>query len=306
MKPKFTPLLAATLLLSLATVTRAIELKDVAAKIDPATGKAADTATEFAVEGVVAARATLADGTVLAVLQEEGSALPVLLTKDTKIKPRDAVSLTGKLADHPLGLAVLQTTKEAVSGSGKTLKPTAHSLDELKDASALVAEYVVLTNVTFAAAAPKFAAGKTVPVKDAAGTEAKILVGQSLDGRDIPAGPQNLFGVPLKTSEGWVVLPARFVPAESAKVRALAMKHTCMSCHQLDKKVVGPSYLDVATRYRNDADLLAKITAQIENGGTGKWGAVPMVGFKGKVPPEDIQKLAQWIADMRWDAVLGE
>jgi cytochrome c len=279
--------------------------KDAAAKID-ASGKAADTETEFTVEGIIAARATLADGSVIAVLQEEGASLPVLLSKDTTVKPRDAVSLTGKLANHSLGLAVLGVTKETVSSSGRTLRPTPRSVEEFKDPSAFVAEYVVLTNVSFAATSPKFTAGQPVPVKNAAGAEARVFVGKSLDGREVPADALNLFGVPLKTTDGWVVLPARFVPAESSKVRALATKHTCMSCHQLDKKVVGPSYQEVATKYRNDGDLVAKITGQIENGGTGKWGAVPMAGFKGKIPADEVQKLAQWIADMRWDAVLGE
>jgi cytochrome c len=54
----------------------------------------------------------------------------------------------------------------------------------------------------------------------------------------------------------------------------LAKKNACMACHAVDKKVVGPSYQDVAKKYAGkSADELAK---SIKAGGSGKWGPVPM------------------------------
>jgi cytochrome c551/c552 len=300
-------IVASVLMLSLAPSSRAIDLKDVADKIDSKTGKAADTDTEFSVEGIVAARATLPDGTVLAVVQEDGASLPVLLPKGSKVGTRDAVSLSGKLADHAPGLAVLQAAKVDVSGTNKILRPTPHSLAEAKDAATFSGDYVVLTNVTLDVTDPKFTVGKSATLKDAAGTEMKVLVGQSLDGREKPAHPLNLFCAMVKLDDGgWTVLPARFVPADSRQMSLLATKSTCLTCHKADQKLIGPSYQDVAAKYRNDPDALAKIAAQIENGGSGKWGAVPMLPFKGKVPADDIQKLGHWILEMRWDAVLSE
>ena len=49
-----------------------------------------------------------------------------------------------------------------------------------------------------------------------------------------------------------------------------------------------------------------KIIAQMQNGGTGKWGAVPMPPLKTTVPPDDMPKLANWILGYRWDAILAE
>jgi len=58
--------------------------------------------------------------------------------------------------------------------------------------------------------------------------------------------------------------------------------------------VVGPAYKDVAERYRNDAQALTKVESSIRNGGTGKWGSVPMPPFAG-LSHDDIQSLAQFV-----------
>ena len=74
----------------------------------------------------------------------------------------------------------------------------------------------------------------------------------------------------------------------------LAKKHACTACHQVDKKVVGPSYADVAKKYAGEKDAVAKLAASIKAGGSGKWGPVPM-------PPQpalsdaDLTALATWI-----------
>lgn len=75
----------------------------------------------------------------------------------------------------------------------------------------------------------------------------------------------------------------------------LAQKHACVACHAIDKKLVGPSYLDVAKKYAGQADAAARLAASIRQGGSGKWGAVPM-------PPQpalsdaDVKALAAWVA----------
>lgn len=76
---------------------------------------------------------------------------------------------------------------------------------------------------------------------------------------------------------------------------ALAQKHACMSCHGVDKKIVGPSYQDVAKKYAGQKDAVALLSASIRAGGSGKWGPVPM-------PPQtapteaELRTLAAWIA----------
>ena len=74
----------------------------------------------------------------------------------------------------------------------------------------------------------------------------------------------------------------------------LAQSSGCMTCHQLDKKVVGPSYKDVAAKYRNDKGAEAKLVAKVKQGGKGVWGEVPMPP-NAHVKDEDIKSIVHWI-----------
>lgn len=78
---------------------------------------------------------------------------------------------------------------------------------------------------------------------------------------------------------------------------AMAKKYNCTACHQVDKKVVGPSYKDVAKKYKGQADAAANLAAKVKKGGSGVWGPVPMPP-NAAVPDGDIQKLVAWILAM--------
>ena len=56
----------------------------------------------------------------------------------------------------------------------------------------------------------------------------------------------------------------------------LLKKNGCTACHAIDKKVVGPAYVDVAAKYKGDAGAPAKLAAKVKAGGSGVWGAIPM------------------------------
>ncbi len=56
----------------------------------------------------------------------------------------------------------------------------------------------------------------------------------------------------------------------------LHKKHACTACHADDRKLVGPSYKDVAEKYAKDKDAVQKLSAKIRKGGSGVWGPVPM------------------------------
>ena len=56
----------------------------------------------------------------------------------------------------------------------------------------------------------------------------------------------------------------------------LLQKSGCLACHAVDKKVVGPSYQEVAAKYKGDAGAAAKLMEKIKKGGQGVWGQVPM------------------------------
>ena len=59
-------------------------------------------------------------------------------------------------------------------------------------------------------------------------------------------------------------------------VQALLNANACLSCHAIAQKIVGPSYQDVSTKYKGDAQALSKLEASIRQGSVGKWGDAPM------------------------------
>jgi len=79
-----------------------------------------------------------------------------------------------------------------------------------------------------------------------------------------------------------------------AEGEALARKSDCFSCHQPKNKVVGPSYADVAKKYKGDAGAVAKLVKKIKNGGSGVWGQVPMAAHP-NMPDADVEKIVKWV-----------
>jgi cytochrome c len=75
---------------------------------------------------------------------------------------------------------------------------------------------------------------------------------------------------------------------------ALATSKNCMACHAVDKKMVGPSYKDVAAKYAGQKDAVDKLAAKIVKGGSGVWGPVPMPA-NAQVSEADSKKLAAWV-----------
>ncbi|MGH8832804.1 MAG: c-type cytochrome [Polaromonas sp.] len=74
----------------------------------------------------------------------------------------------------------------------------------------------------------------------------------------------------------------------------LATAKNCMACHAVDKKLVGPSYKDVAAKYAGQKDAVDKLAAKVIKGGSGVWGPVPMPANP-QVSPDEAKKLAAWI-----------
>ena len=73
----------------------------------------------------------------------------------------------------------------------------------------------------------------------------------------------------------------------------LASKNNCMACHHIDKKLVGPSYQDIAAKYKTDTGAEAKLIEKVRKGGSGVWGAIPMP--PNALKDEDLRALVKWI-----------
>ena len=78
----------------------------------------------------------------------------------------------------------------------------------------------------------------------------------------------------------------------------LAKAKNCLACHATDKKLVGPSYKDVAAKYANDKDAVAKLTKKVREGGVGVWGQVPMPANP-QVNEQEAQTLVKWVLSQK-------
>lgn len=73
---------------------------------------------------------------------------------------------------------------------------------------------------------------------------------------------------------------------------ALIAKSDCLTCHNVDTKVTGPAYRDVAAKYTSaDVSMLAD---KIVKGGQGVWGPIPMTPHPG-VSQADAEQMVKYI-----------
>ncbi len=75
---------------------------------------------------------------------------------------------------------------------------------------------------------------------------------------------------------------------------ALASSKNCMSCHAVERKVLGPSFKEIAAKYKGDKGAADMLATKIVKGGSGVWGPVPMPA-NNQVSEAEAKKLAAWV-----------
>lgn len=95
----------------------------------------------------------------------------------------------------------------------------------------------------------------------------------------------------------FALIAAVAVTAPAFANQELAQKKNCLACHAIDKKVVGPSYKEVAAKYAGDKTAAAKLAEKIQKGGVGTWGQVPMP--PNQVTPDEAKTLAAWVLSLK-------
>ena len=83
-------------------------------------------------------------------------------------------------------------------------------------------------------------------------------------------------------------------PGSTADAMSIARKNACMGCHAVDRKLVGPSFQQIAEKYKGDAQAPAKLALKVKNGGAGVWGAIPMPSHPA-MNSTDIQTVVTWV-----------
>ncbi len=82
--------------------------------------------------------------------------------------------------------------------------------------------------------------------------------------------------------------------AQAVTPEALARKNSCLACHGLVHKQVGPGFAEIARRYRNDAALAPQLAAKIRGGSVGTWGRISMPR-QPQLSDADALALARWV-----------
>ncbi len=77
----------------------------------------------------------------------------------------------------------------------------------------------------------------------------------------------------------------------------LAKAKNCMTCHAIDKKIVGPAYKDIAAKRTSEKGAEASLAAKIKNGSKDEWGAVPMPA--NNVTDAEAATLAKWVLSQK-------
>jgi cytochrome c len=72
----------------------------------------------------------------------------------------------------------------------------------------------------------------------------------------------------------------------------------CTGCHQVDRKLIGPSYADVAAKYENTEENVAMLTQKVIAGGVGVWGEIPMSAHP-NLSEEDAKDMVRYVLLLR-------
>lgn len=84
---------------------------------------------------------------------------------------------------------------------------------------------------------------------------------------------------------------------------ALAKVKGCPACHTLEKKLVGPTYKDIARRYADQKGVEAKLAEKIVKGGKGAWakelGAEIPMPPNTSVKPDEASRMVKWILGLK-------
>lgn len=82
--------------------------------------------------------------------------------------------------------------------------------------------------------------------------------------------------------------------ADAPGGQRIANANACMGCHAVDRKLVGPSFQQIATKYKGDAQAPVKLSRKVKDGGSGVWGMIPMPAHQ-SMSDADIRTVVDWV-----------
>lgn len=101
-----------------------------------------------------------------------------------------------------------------------------------------------------------------------------------------------LMGLTVSAAAG-LFGPAAFA-ADAPSGQRIAAANACMGCHAVDRRLVGPSFQQIAARYKGDAAAPAKLARKVKDGGSGVWGMIPMPAHQ-SMSDADVRAVVDWV-----------
>jgi cytochrome c len=103
-----------------------------------------------------------------------------------------------------------------------------------------------------------------------------------------------LLKITAPSFRSFVAIAGLFLVNNANASKELAQKNACLSCHAIDKKVIGPAFTAVANKHKDEKDAVAILVKSIKAGGSGKYGPIPMPA-QTNLSDADATTLAKWI-----------
>ncbi len=100
----------------------------------------------------------------------------------------------------------------------------------------------------------------------------------------------------IAAAAGVVLAGGTNAAVDAAKAKALAQSKNCLACHAVDKKLVGPAYVEISKKYKGNKDAEGMLIKKVINGGGGVWGTIPMP--PNPVKEDEAKLLVEWILSL--------
>ena len=79
--------------------------------------------------------------------------------------------------------------------------------------------------------------------------------------------------------------------------RALESMNGCYACHGVKTNVIGPAFIEISKRYKNQESANKQLVKKIKEGGSGSWGNIPMNPHP-NISDNDLSSMVDWILSL--------
>ena len=76
--------------------------------------------------------------------------------------------------------------------------------------------------------------------------------------------------------------------------KSLESMNGCYACHSVKIKVIGPAFIEISKRYKNQESANIQLVKKIKQGGSGNWGNIPMNAHP-NISDTDLSSMVDWI-----------